>query len=140
MGEDYKPLGGPIPLRLEKTTEILVDAVAAQTGEKKAAIMRRYIDAGVKAELLLDFGIMDEVLSILRKAISETNKPYEERMAKIRAKDAIASLTALFLTQEVIGQLGKKDVRILSEEARKRAIAALRAKEPVSDQAGELDE
>lgn len=133
MGEEYIPLGKPIPLRIDQETEILIQAIAEITKEKNAAIMRRYIYQGVRAEMMMKFGLMDEVLSVVRKAVTETNKPFEERIAKITSKNAIAAYTSLFLNQEVIGQLGKKDVRQLSEEARKRAVAALRAKESPED-------
>jgi DNA-binding TFAR19-related protein (PDSD5 family) len=125
MGKDYKPLGNPKPLRLPEDTEIMIEAIAKKRGESNQDVMRSLLEKGAREELLLEFGA-DRMLELVRRAVSETNKPFEMRVAKIMAKSAISSGVNMYLLQEYLGQIGKKDVREVSVEARKRAVAKLR--------------
>jgi hypothetical protein len=135
-GKNYKSLGTPSSLRLPLDTEIMIEAIAKKRGEKIQDVIRSILEKGAREELLMEFGA-DRMLEHVRRAVRETNKPFETRMAKIMAKSAISTGVNMYLLQEYLGQLGKKDVRSVSSEARKRAVAKLR--EPDIDQGDSVE-
>lgn len=123
-------MNDPISLRLDDEIEVMVEAIAKLQNEAKADVMRRLIREGARAELANQVGAVDQMLKLIRTAIRETNKPFEERVAKLMAKSSIASATSMYTTMEVLGQLGRQDVAVLYKEARKKAVAYVRTPEP----------
>jgi len=120
--EPKKTLGNPIPLRLDKSTENMIEAIAKQRGESNQEVMRRILAKGAADELLLTFGA-DRLLELVRNAVHDELKPAEERMAKLSAKSAIAAATAMYTNIEVLGQLGRSDIRTVYEKARSKAVS-----------------
>lgn len=133
-------LGSPIHLRLDSETEALVEAVAKIRNEKKAEVMRRYIREGAKSEIVTESGAVDNLLLMIRKALAETNKPFEDRLAKITAKNAIASAAAMYTNIEVLGQLGQRNISDIHIESRKKAVAFVRRPLEDFDKKNEEDE
>lgn len=122
-------LGNPIPLRLDPETEALVDALVSIRGDSKAEVMRSLIREGARSALMNESGATDQLLHMVRKAVSETNKPFEDRVAKLMAKASITSGTAMYTTIEALGQLGVRDIKDIYIGARKKAVAFLKVQE-----------
>jgi len=132
MGKAPKRLSDPIPIRLDPDTEILLNAICEKRGEKKAEVIRRYVKEAAEAEMALTFSA-DRLLTLVRRAVAETSKPFEERMAKLSAKSSIASATTMYTNLEVLGQLGKRDVREIHAEARAKAVSFVRSSKDAGD-------
>lgn len=127
-----RQLGNPIPLRLDTETEIMIEALSKKRGESNQEVMRRLLYRAAKEELLEEFAA-DTVLEYIRRAVQETNKPFEERMAKLSAKASIAAATTMYTNLEVLGQLGIRDVREIHQLARKKAVAFVRSSAEISE-------
>lgn len=120
-------LGEPYKLRLEAEQEAKIEAIMAMTGETKPNVIRRLLRVGIELELTEQ--ALGYVLPQIRRAVSEAMRPAEDRIATISAKAAVAAGTSMYTNLEVLGQLGRKDVRTIHTEARKKAVANLRSKE-----------
>ncbi|MNW69438.1 hypothetical protein D3C74_484420 [compost metagenome] len=55
-------------------------------------------------------------------------------MMKIASKASIAAGTAMYTNLEVLGQLGRKDIRIVHKNARLKAVSFLRNKNIFDDE------
>lgn len=133
MSRQYKNLNNPVPLRLDEETDIMITALAEKRKESKQEVMRSILRRGAQAELIEEFAA-DEMLHLVRKAIVETTKPIEERLAKINAKSAISSATAMYMNLETLGSIGKLSVQDLTElykRAREKAVGFV--KTPTND-------
>ncbi len=142
MTRTIERLNDPIPLRLDNETEQLLNTLANLKNETRAEIMRRIISEGVRKELMLESGMIDEILSLIRTAMRDTYKPFEERSAKLQAKTAIAAATTMYTNLEVLGESGRKDIREVHIKARKKAVAFVRSTDEESEerQSGDLNE
>lgn len=128
MTNDSIPkLSEPYKLRMETDVEAKLHAIMALTSESKPDALRRLLRNAVENELAEQS--LGHMLPMIRRAVHESIRPTEERVAAISAKGAITSGTAMYMLLEVLGQLGRKDVRDLYQEARKKAIGQLRSKE-----------
>lgn len=140
MPENRDILTSPIHIRIDKETEALVAAIADLRNEKKADVMRRFIREGARAEILSETSARDQLLYLIRKAVAETNKPFEERLAKIAAKGTINSGIAMYTNLEVLGQLGRSDIRDIHTKARKRAVANLKSTDDLTEEKVDKDD
>jgi len=127
-----RQLGNPIPLRLDPETEVMIEALSKKRGESNQEVMRRLLHRAAKEELLGEF-TADTVLEYVRRAVQEASKPFEERMAKLSAKASIAAATTMYTNLEVLGQLGRHDIREIHQQARKKAVAFVRSSAEISD-------
>jgi len=110
----------PINIRVDEELDAMITALAVRRGETKAEVCRRLLRRAAEEEYAEDS--LDPVLIAVRKAMADTLKPVEERLAKINAKSAIAAATAMYMALQVYHEMGK-DGRALYEEAWKRAVA-----------------
>ncbi|MEN1990228.1 hypothetical protein [Paenibacillus hubeiensis] len=131
INESIPNLGEPYKLRMELDVEAKLNAVMALTGEKKPDALRRLLRDAVERELAEQ--TLGYVLPQIRRAVSESIRPTEDRMAKIASKAAIASGTAMYTNLELLGQMGKKDIREIHKTARVKAVSFLRNKEDAVD-------
>lgn len=127
INDQIPNLGDPYKLRLELDVEAKLNAVLALTGEKKPDALRRLLRDAVERELADN--ALGYVLPQIRRAVSEAIRPTEDRVAKISSKAAIAAGTAMYTNLELLGQMGKKDIRDIHKNARVKAVAFLRSKE-----------
>ena len=125
----------PINIRVDEELDAMITALAVRRGETKAEVCRRLLRRAAEEEYVEDS--LDPVLVAVRKAMADTLKPVEERMAKINAKAAIASATAMYMAMQIYHDMGK-DARALYEEARKRAVAFVKL--PHDELTGDKDE
>lgn len=130
-----RELNRPISIRIDDELDNMISAVAVRRGEKKADVIRRLLQKGVEEDYAQDS--IDPVALAVRKAMTDVLKPVEERMAKINAKAAIASATAMYMAMQIYFEMGK-DARALYEEARKRAVAFVKL--PHDELTGDKDE
>lgn len=119
-GDKVGGLTNPERIRVDKDVEEYVSSEAARRKESKAEVYRRLLRQAVEREKAEN--ALDPVLTAVRQAMKDVIKPVEERLAKINAKTAVASATAMYTNIEVLGQMGK-DVRGINETARKKAVA-----------------
>lgn len=136
MPKRSEVLGNPIPLRLDRETEVLVDSLAELRGESKAEVMRSLIKEGARAAVMQESSVVDELLRLIRRAVQEQNRPFEDRVAKLMAKAAQASATAMYTNVEVLGQLGRRDVVEIYNDARKKGVAYVRASDDTTESEG----
>lgn len=135
MSNSTPRLGNPYPLKMERDVETKIHMLMEKQGETKAEIMRRCLRRGVELEMLEDN--IDPLVSLVRKALFDVQKPMEERLAKITAKASIAAATSMYSNLEVLGHLGK-DIRAIHELSRKKAVAFV--KQPNEKQMGESED
>lgn len=113
-----------------KINEELSDSLqklADRRGESKAEIVRRILEQALAEEAAADG--KDVITSAVRSSMRDVMKPFEDRLAKISAKAAIAAATAMFLNTQCIADLGKNNAVELYQTARKKAVAYLREKD-----------
>jgi len=134
-----RQLGNPIPLRLDPETEVMIEALSRKRGESNQEVMRRLLQRAAKEELLGEFAA-DTVLEYIRRAVQEVSKPFEERMAKLSAKASIAAATTMYTNLEVLGRMGRHDIREIHQEARKKAVAFVRSSADISDRENQDDD
>lgn len=98
-------------------------ALAERRGEAVAELCRRVLEEAAEQKAAED-GI-DVITQVVRKVMSETLKPLENRLAAMQAKGTIASATTMYHMQHVLIGMNK-DVRVVHEEARKKAVNYLK--------------
>lgn len=113
-----------IPVRLPEGVYATLASLAASRGEPMAAVARRYIMQGLEQDAAASG--KDVITDAVRRAMRDVLKPTEDRLAKLASKAARMAATATYLNTQVIGDLGRKDVLQIYNEARKRAAAYLR--------------
>ena len=102
------------------------------TGESKPDTIRRLLRIAIELELAdhsLGF-----VSPQIRRAVSESLKPFENRIVALTAKATIASATSMYTNLEYLGQSGKRDIKAVHEEARKRAVSYTRTPTDLKDE------
>lgn len=110
-------------MRFEVDEELFntINAICTLKDEKSLAdTCRRILKEAVGKELL-ESGI-DSLTPILRRVIKEEFKLSENRLAKINAKAAIGSATAMYMTYQALRDLGTKDMPAIYEAARTKAV------------------
>lgn len=113
---------GKLQFRVEPELERQIRALATRRDEDIADLCRRILREGVARESLEDGA--DMVAKIVRQTMREVLKPTEERLAKISAKNAITSGTAMWMNMQVIQELGY-DSHDIYNKARKKSVAHL---------------
>ncbi|MBO8164211.1 MAG: hypothetical protein H0Z34_10905 [Brevibacillus sp.] len=101
-------------------------AIANRRGEALNDVIRSILSEAIAKEASQD-GI-DYVSTVLRQTMRDILRPVEERLAKINAKTAITSGTAMFMAMQVIEEAGY-DSHSVYQQARKKAAAYLAEKE-----------
>ncbi|EJW13856.1 hypothetical protein M5X00_13485 [Paenibacillus alvei] len=124
--ESINTLGHPKRLRLEDDLERMIAAIAIMNNESQTDTMRRMLREQAERELAEQ--AIGYVLPQIRRAVAESIKPTEERMAKLAVKGTIASATTMYTNLEVLGRMGQRDVRDIYDIARKKAVAFTRSK------------
>ncbi|PAD71355.1 hypothetical protein [Paenibacillus campinasensis] len=117
LGESYK-------IRFEKDQEAQIHSIMALTGEAKADVVRRLLSKGIEMEMTEN--ALGYVLPQVRRAVSESLKPFENRAAALMAKSTISSATTMYTLLEYLGQTGKVEVKDVHKQARKKAVAYTR--------------
>ncbi|WP_246187528.1 hypothetical protein [Neomoorella glycerini] len=92
--------------------------------ESIAVTIRRLLSQAISEEAAVDG--KDVITDAVRRAMRDVLKPTEDRLAKLASKAARMAATATYLNTQVIGDLGRRDVLQIYNEARKRAAAYLR--------------
>lgn len=119
-------LTGLIQFRVDEDLERAINALAVRRGEDKADLCRRIMRDAISREALED-GV-DEVAKIIRYTMRDVLKPFEERLAKINAKSAIASGTSMWMSMQVLEEAGY-DSHDIYNKARKKSVALLQERE-----------
>jgi hypothetical protein len=132
MGSEYNV---KVNLRIDEELDSMINAIAVRRGEHKAEVYRRLLRKAAEEENAKDS--LDPIAIAVRKTMTDVLKPVEDRMAKINAKAAIASATAMYMAMQIYHDMGK-DARALYEEARKRAVAFVKL--PHDELTGDKDE
>lgn len=101
--------------------------LASQREETVSAVARRLLTQSIAEESAANG--KDVITSAVRSSMRDVMKPFEDRLAKISAKAAIAAATAMFLNTQCIADLGKNNAVELYQAARKKAVAYLREKD-----------
>ncbi len=117
-------------LRLDKETYDKLNKIAQSRNESLASVIRETIEKG----LALDW--VDEntnlIAQIVRQQMEIVIKPHIERLAALSSKTGHMASTATFLNVQAFMDLvpleRKKDVRILYEKARKKAVEYMRTR------------
>ncbi|ADL67869.1 conserved hypothetical protein [Thermoanaerobacterium thermosaccharolyticum DSM 571] len=109
----------------EDVYQVLVN-LASRRDESISAVARKMLADAVVVEAAND-GI-DKVTEAVRKAMRDVLKPSEDRLAKLMAKAAVASATAMYMNTQCIADLGKNDALELYQVARTKAVAYLKEK------------
>lgn len=119
-------LTGKLQFRVDEQLELAVKAIAVRRDEDVADVCRRILREGVAKESLEDG--KDEVAKIVRQTLRDVLKPFEERLAKLNAKAAISSGTAMWMNMQVLDEAGY-DAQEVYTKARKKAVAQLQERE-----------
>lgn len=115
-----------VSMRLPESTHAKIKAMAEMQGFTIGGYCRYIIEKAADDEFLK--AGQDEMLALIRKAVRDSLKPTEDRLAKITAKTNIQAGTALYLMMEAL-EKSNKDVERSKEIARKKAVLDLRRKE-----------
>ncbi|WP_019123869.1 hypothetical protein [Brevibacillus massiliensis] len=115
-------------LRLTLDPEIYnaLMVTARQRGDTLNNHVRKILQSSISRDAA-ENGI-DYVSQIIRQTIRDLLRPVEERLAKINAKTAITSGTAMYMAMQVIEEAGY-DSHGVYQQARKKAAAYLAEKE-----------
>jgi|UPI0006972F80 hypothetical protein len=119
-------LTGLIQFRVDPDLERAIKALSVRRGEELADLCRRILREAVCRESLEDGA--DAVAKIVRQVMRDVLKPTEERLAKINAKTAIMSGTAVWMSRQVLEEAGY-DTDFIYAQARKKAVAFLQERE-----------
>lgn len=100
-----------------------ISALAERRNEHIAEVCRRIVEDAVDRNAAEEG--LDIVTLTVRKAMTESLKPFENRLASMMSKSTIASATTMYHMQHVLVGMNK-DPRPIHEEARKKAVSYLR--------------
>lgn len=120
---------GKLQFRVEEDLELAIRALAQRRKEDIADVCRRILREGVSQEALVDGS--DQMLKIVRDCMRDVLRPVEERLAKINAKTAISSGTAMWMTMQVLEEAGY-DAQEVYTKARKKAVVQLQERDSES--------
>ena len=108
----------------------IIEKIAEKNGESISETIRKLIDKSLEERVLEEN--TDLIAKIVRQQLEIVIKPHIERLAAISAKAGHMSATAAFLNVQAFMDLvpseRKKDVRVLYEKARKKAVEYMRMK------------
>lgn len=115
-----------LKIRVDTDLKQALQALATRRGETIADVCRRVLREAVSKESLEDG--KDEVAKVVRQVMRDTLKPFEDRLAKINAKNTITSGTAMYMSMQVLEDAGY-DSHDVYTKARKKAVALLQERE-----------
>ena len=115
-----------LKIRVDSELKNALLALATRRGEKLADVCRRALRDAAEKGVLSDGE--DAIARIVRNCMRDVLKPTEERLAKINAKTAIMSGTAMYMNMQVIEDAGY-DSHDIYTKARKKAVALLQERE-----------
>jgi predicted transcriptional regulator len=115
-----------LKIRVDSELKNALLALATRRGEKLADVCRRALRDAAEKGVLSDGE--DAIARIVRNCMRDVLKPTEERLAKINAKTAILSGTAMYMNMQVIEDAGY-DSHDIYTKARKKAVALLQERE-----------
>lgn len=117
-------------LRVDQPTAKIISERAANTNKDFAEVARELIKKGLASEWIDEN--TDLITRIIRQQLEIVLKPHIERLAKISSKSGHMSATAAFLNVQALMDLvpkeQRKDVRIMYESARKKAVTYMKTK------------
>ena len=116
-----------ITLRLDDTTNQMLEALAAKRGESVSEVARRILTKNLQSEIALD--AQDVLIAAVRKAIAAELRQTENRLASLSAKAAISASTAEYIASYITKLCGEPNVQGVRDTCRKRAVAYV--KEPL---------
>lgn len=116
-----------ISVRLPEDTYDALLALASRRQEAISAVARRLLIDSIASEAAADG--KDVITDAVRRSMRDVLRPFEDRLAKLSAKAAVAAATAMFLNTQCIADLGKNNAVELYQTARKKAVAYLREKD-----------
>ncbi|MDA5110978.1 hypothetical protein O3V59_21830 [Brevibacillus thermoruber] len=115
-----------LKIRVDSELKNALLALATRRGEKLADVCRRALRDAAEKGVLSDGE--DAIARIVRNCMRDVLKPVEERLAKINAKQAIMSGTAVWMSRQVLEEAGY-DSEYIYTQARKKAVAFLQERE-----------
>lgn len=115
-----------LKIRIDSELKQALLALATRRGESLADVCRRALRDATEKGVLSDGE--DAITRIVRNTMRDVLVPVEERLAKINAKVAITSGTAMFMNQQVLHDAGY-DAQEVYTKARKKAVALLQERE-----------
>lgn len=120
-----------IRFRVTKELEDQIKAAAFNDGKTMPEFLRNSIQEYLVTNSLS--GTKAIIGSYISAAIAEKLKPVEERLAKITAKTAMATVMSMYVEAELLAQ-HNKDVVEIFKQARQKAIAFVQAGIPTTGQ------
>ncbi|MGG4456897.1 hypothetical protein ABEX29_01175 [Brevibacillus porteri] len=115
-----------LKIRVDPDLKNGLQALAARREESVADVCRKVLLDAIQKGVLIDGE--DAIVKIVRNCLRDAIKPTEERLAKINAKVAIASGTAMWMNMQVLSEAGY-DAQEVYTKARKKAVAQLQERE-----------
>ncbi|MGK5511959.1 hypothetical protein [Brevibacillus formosus] len=115
-----------LKIRVDSDLKNALLALASRRGETMADVCRKALLDATQKGVLTDGE--DAIVKIVRNCLRDVLKPTEERLAKINAKAAIASGTAMWMNMQVLSEAGY-DAQEVYTKARKKAVAQLQERE-----------
>lgn len=101
-----------------------INILAKENNEPMTELLRRAVRSYLEIDNAKNsLGLIE---ATVEQAVRNTMNPYEERMAKIAAKNALQAGMARFMNEEVM-IAANYDIKKYRVEARKRAVAALQS-------------
>lgn len=126
MGADLRKLS----IKIHSDVYEQLNQIATKKGESISQVIRELISAGL-SERVLDENT-DLIADLVRKQVDASMKIHVERLAALTSKSGHMSATAAFLNVQalidLVPQEKRKDVKILYENARKKAVEYMRTK------------
>jgi predicted DNA-binding protein len=113
-----------------------LQAQSKKTGKPMSELAREFIHRGLSNQAANDsLDIVDETI---RRTLKQVFKPNIERLAALSSKAAISSGQSAYLLAQVIGDMGKSDVKEVWESSRKKAINQIKRHENFNEE-GEIE-